>query len=155
MGDAPTFLTTLDWKRFEEAARPFITTYDPPQLKGPYYAASLTDCFTHRSQVCTQSPLCCAPMFQKCVGNLEYGKLSEPDTWFSRWLEVENPNMPEFMKGIYWMEDNVAPEVVMTFQAMDWRRGGMQGYIMPKYNWTSDVSCMGTLSACCLANCNT
>jgi len=145
----PGFLQTMDWKKFEEAALPYTKIYDPPQLKGAgQYAASLTDCCTHRSKVCSLS---CAPWFQKRVHNLEYGLLSEPDAWFSRMLENENPNMPQFMKGMYWMEDNLAPEVVLTFQSMDWRPGGMQGYIMPRYNWTNDTSCWGT---CCLVmNC--
>jgi len=145
----PGFLQTMDWKKFEEAALPYTKIYDPPQLKGAgQYAASFTDCCTHRSKVCSLS---CAPWFQKRVHNLEYGLLSEPDAWFSRMLENENPNMPQFMKGMYWMEDNLAPEVVLTFQSMDWRPGGMQGYIMPRYNWTNDTSCWGT---CCLVmNC--
>jgi len=147
----PSFLHSMDWNKFEEAALPFTKIYDPPQLKGAYYAPCLIDCFTHRSKVCALPPLCCAPMFQKCVRGLEYGKLSEPDAWFSRMLEEKNPNMPEFMKGLYWMEDNVAPEVIMTFQSMDWREGGMQGYILPKYNWTNDVSCWGT--CCTFTNC--
>jgi hypothetical protein len=91
----PGFLQTMDWKKIEEAALPFTRIYDPPQLHGAgQYAASLTDCCTHRSKVCSFS---CAPWFQKRVHNLEYGKLSEPDAWFSKMLANENPNMPQFM----------------------------------------------------------
>merc|ERR1712139_589265 len=72
---APGFLQTTDWKKFEEAALPYTKIYDPPQLKGAgQYAASLTDCCTHRSKVCSLS---CAPWFQKRVHNLEYGLLSD------------------------------------------------------------------------------
>merc|ERR1719324_178783 len=85
----PSFLKTMNWKTFEEAALPFTRIYDPPQLKGAgQYAASLTDCCTHRSKVCSVS---CAPWFQKRVHNLEYGKLSEPDSWFSRMLRTRIP----------------------------------------------------------------
>lgn len=130
----------------------WIKTYDPPQLNGAVpYAGPLISCCTHRSQVCAKAPCCCAPMAQRCIGNLEYGKLSEPDDWFGRMLDVSNPNAPELMKGLYWMEDNIAPEVILSFQSGDWRADGGGVYINTRYNWSNDVSCWGT--CCSFANC--
>ena len=149
------FLASLDWQKFEAAALPLTKIYNPPQLvstcKG--FGARVSMCgnclFTHRAPICAkpQFPCCCASAAQGRVQDLAHVKLSEPDEWFVKMLSVEHPNTPDFMKGIFWMEDNYAPEVLLTFQDMDWV-SGTRGYFNPKYSWTNDPTCIGTLCLC-------
>ncbi|CAE7242534.1 unnamed protein product [Symbiodinium natans] len=151
----PAFLKDLDWHKFEAAALPVTKVYNPPQLvsscKGVCARVSMCfNClFTHRSPVCAKPliPCCCASAVQGCIPKLADVKLSEPDEWFVKMLSVEHPNTPEFLKGIFWMEDNYAPEVLLTFQDMDWV-SGEQGYFNPKYSWTNDPTCIGTTCLC-------
>ncbi|CAE7248973.1 unnamed protein product [Symbiodinium necroappetens] len=151
----PDFLKDLDWNAFEAAAIPLAQLYNPPQLVSSCtgFAARLSMCwnslFTHRAPICAKPviPCCCAKAVQSRISDLAAVKLSDPDDWFVKMLSVEHPNTPEFLKGLFWMEDNYAPEVLLTFQDMDWV-SGKQGYFMPKYSWTNDPSCIGTACLC-------
>ena len=153
----PTWLKDLDWAKFEAAALPLTKVYNPPQLISQCsgICARVSMCgnslFTHRAPICARPmiPCCCASVAQGRIPELAQVKLSEPDDWFLKMLSVEHPNTPEFLKGLWWMEDNYAPEVLLTFQDMDWV-SGTQGYFMPKYSWTNDPSCIGTV--CLFAN---
>ncbi|CAE7771013.1 unnamed protein product [Symbiodinium pilosum] len=149
------FLKDLDWAKFEAAAVPLARKYNPPQLitSCTGFGARVSMCwnslFTHRAPICAQPviPCCCAKFMQNSVSELAQVKLSEPDDWFKKMLSVEHPNTPEILKGLFWMEDNYAPEVLLTFQDMDWVTGE-QGYFQPKYSWTNDPSCIGTVCLC-------
>ena len=151
----PSFLKDLDWNEFEAAAIPLAQLYNPPQLVSSCtgFGARLSMCwnslFTHRAPICAKPviPCCCAKAGQSLIADLAAVKLSDPDDWFVKMLSVEHPNTPEFLKGLFWMEDNYAPEVLLTFQDMDWV-SGKQGYFMPKYSWTNDPSCIGTACLC-------
>jgi len=59
-------------------------------------------------------------------------------------LSVSHPNCPEHLKGVWWMEDNVAAEGLLTFQDGDWH----SERIMVKknwYNWTYGADTIGGL----------
>ena len=152
---SPGFLKDLDWNKFEADAIPLAQLYNPPQLVSSCsgFGARLSMCinslFTHRAPICAKPviPCCCAKAVQSRIADLATVKLSDPDDWFVKMLSVEHPNTPEFLKGLFWMEDNYAPEVLLTFQDMDWV-SGKQGYFMPKYSWTNDPSCIGTVCLC-------
>jgi len=120
--------------------------YDPPQLKPGYVKYSWLNWLSHRSPVCARPvfPCCCVSCCLCCQPGTYYVDLLEPDDWFTKVLTTgNNTNFPyEYLKGIYWMEDNASGEVLQTFHDGNWETPSL-GLKLWMYNWATDYSLVG------------
>eukprot|EP00929_Paragymnodinium_shiwhaense_P117208 TRINITY_DN8751_c0_g1_i1.p1 TRINITY_DN8751_c0_g1~~TRINITY_DN8751_c0_g1_i1.p1 ORF type:complete len:356 (-),score=64.40 TRINITY_DN8751_c0_g1_i1:535-1602(-) len=125
-------ITQAEWEDFESKVK-IPTVYAPPQ-KNSSWQNSLLYCLL-RSPCC-----CCQGSMQRhlCgISRVETLKVTDPDEAFKRMLAVSNPNCPEHLQGIWWLEDNVAPEGLVLFQDSEWFQEGV--FVKDgKYNWTYD-----------------
>eukprot|EP00928_Gymnodinium_smaydae_P004412 TRINITY_DN11503_c1_g4_i1.p1 TRINITY_DN11503_c1_g4~~TRINITY_DN11503_c1_g4_i1.p1 ORF type:complete len:326 (-),score=45.68 TRINITY_DN11503_c1_g4_i1:121-1098(-) len=165
--DAPVQYTMLqsekkiDWDYWLKVAqKPEV--YDPPQLKGDYFReffpfpccpkwkAWYMNCnwYLHRSPLCRQPALPCCGL-QMCMAsccNPTYNvvPLADADHMFRKMLSVCHPECPDFLRGVWWMKDNIAAEVLLTFQDAQWSSGT---YAEKRncYNWTRDPTLFGTV----------
>ena len=50
--------------------------------------------------------------------------LSNPDEWFLKMLEAPKDGdfCPDFLRGIWWMQDNIANETVVSLESAHWGR---------------------------------
>eukprot|EP00440_Ansanella_granifera_P036225 gb/GFBE01039308.1/.p1 GENE.gb/GFBE01039308.1/~~gb/GFBE01039308.1/.p1 ORF type:complete len:348 (+),score=57.36 gb/GFBE01039308.1/:1-1044(+) len=135
---------TIDWNKWENVYKP-PNIYDPPQLKdinclGIPHANRCCGC-QHRSPCCKWPvvPCCCAAMCQYCLTcpSPARVKISDPDEWLMKLLSTSaSPNCPDFLKGVWWMCDNVGiPEVLTTFQDAYWQEDQMLGLKPGMWNW--------------------
>jgi len=144
-----------EWEKAAKAPQ----IYDPPQLRAGSAPFNTLNWATQRSPLC--APSCCGALSGvSCLKTLfsasssvsgegsdvEYHKISEPDEWFLKMLSTGvSPHCPEHMKGVWWMKDNLASEVLVTFQDMDWTAPRV-GNKEARYNWTAAANTLyGTL----------
>merc|ERR1712048_281603 len=65
----------------------------------------------------------CIEFYKRCKLDPypEHVYLSDPNDWFTKMLTTgDHPNCPEFLKGIWWLQDNSGGEVLMTFHDAEW-----------------------------------
>eukprot|EP00929_Paragymnodinium_shiwhaense_P014410 TRINITY_DN122319_c0_g1_i1.p1 TRINITY_DN122319_c0_g1~~TRINITY_DN122319_c0_g1_i1.p1 ORF type:complete len:361 (+),score=51.88 TRINITY_DN122319_c0_g1_i1:39-1085(+) len=113
-------VSSADWEDFERKVTPPVP-YAPPQLNN-CCCLSVAYCMMRFPccgcvQTCTQRCCCSTWKLQKLA-------ISDPDELFMQMLSVKNPACPEYLKGIWWMEDDVAPEGLLTFQDAEWFADG-------------------------------
>ena len=66
----------------------------------------------------------------RCYVRQKYGYemqdvyLSNPDEWFLKMLEAPKDGdfCPDFLRGIWWMQDNIANETVVSLESAQWGR---------------------------------
>jgi len=81
-----------------------------------------------------------------CLTDLERGRISQPDEWFTRMLKYPDDRAcPAQLRGLWWMRDNVAPpETLITFHDAEWASPRL-GLKQQRYNWTHDPTCFGCI----------
>jgi len=122
-----------EWQQWEQSAkRPQI--YDPPQKRDSGISPYVYKCLRSSCCGCVRCvrPLTCGP----CCG-FRSVSINDAGPWFTKMLEKQSPKCPEFLKGIWWMQDNVAAEGVVTFSDGDWFTPRVM-VKSAKYNWTVD-----------------
>jgi len=150
----------IDWDKYKELVKGIdILTYDPPQKK-PQFAAACRNinCFTPRSPWCVGFPLCGSELMQCFVkywrgDEVQHVYLSQADDWFLRLMEpsTEKNLCPEFLKGVWWMKDNVANETVVSMESGFWGyppqvETGLPVGVKHAYrNWTTGSSFWGSI----------
>jgi len=88
-----------------------------PKLKGP------VNWYSHRSPFCGECFIpACVCYLKCCFGFKELSLLESPDEVFVEMLSrgVAPHLCPERLKGLYWMQDNLANEVLLTLQDTYW-----------------------------------
>jgi hypothetical protein len=122
---------------------PYVPTkYDPPQLRrdrekcarwatghrtcGPCDPCSC--CFSQLAKTCCLGP---------CL-RYQQVRITSHEDWFLKMLQTgDHPNCPEFLKGIWWMQDNFASEALLTFHDAAWETNRL-GIKSATQNWTTD-----------------
>lgn len=149
----------VDWEKFYEILKETkfdVTYFDPPQKKADWAAKMRNiNMFTPRSPWWRGFPCCVAEGIQTYTWcHLEKGhqlhhmKISEPDDWFLRMMEPpegrEGQPCPEFMRGVFWMRDNVANENLLSFESGNWDFDGKVCWKNALINWTTGSSWWGS-----------
>ena len=138
--------------------------YDPPQLNP---ARTFVSCclglpwpdscnlgtvnwFSHRSPLCALCPAAvCLGYMKCCFGFTELSLLESGDEVFIEMLQrgVAPEQCPERLKGLYWMQDNLANEVLVTFQDAYWQPATATAPFLGTkdlgLNFTRDPTCFG------------
>jgi len=95
---------------------------------------------------------CCAPIgCCLCCPGMHTVDVASPETFVPVMLGVadEHNLCPEELRGLLWMEYNIAAETLITFEDVEWRRNpnvewdGLLGF-KGNGNRTTDASCAGT-----------
>lgn len=143
----------VDWEKFYEIVKDYdVTLFDPPQKKAQWAAKMRNiNIFTPRSPWCRGFPCClaeCVQSYTWCQGhNIQHMKISEPDQWFMDMMEPptgEN-QCPEFLRGVWWMKDNVANENLVSLESARWEFNGTVGWKNGFVNWTTGSSLAGSV----------
>mmetsp|Transcript_137334 Transcript_137334/g.194327 ORF Transcript_137334/g.194327 Transcript_137334/m.194327 type:complete len:330 (+) Transcript_137334:60-1049(+) len=148
----------FDWEKYYELIKGIdILTYDPPQKK-PKFVKKLRDVnlFTPRSPWFTGFP-CCGAELWRCYLRHSQGYemqdvyISDPDDWFLQILEPPKSgnHCPDFLKGVWWMQDNVANETIVSLESAHWGHPyGPNPEVGMKHalkNWTTGTGMLGTV----------
>mmetsp|Transcript_80045 Transcript_80045/g.152190 ORF Transcript_80045/g.152190 Transcript_80045/m.152190 type:complete len:353 (-) Transcript_80045:68-1126(-) len=117
------------WQEWCATALP-PKVYDPPQFKyGCCTACFMPSLYFHRPGPpcdCDLCSCCCIPLCNSCClypwGSRKTVQFSDPDEWFTQMLQSpSNGVCPDFLKGIWWMQDNPGSETCATFHQGDWK----------------------------------
>lgn len=129
--------------------------YDPPQLKPGYIPCYRCNWIAHRSPLLARPavPCCCMHCIYCINPGTRFVDITTPDEWFAAMLSTGTS--PKFnsslLGGIYWMDGNFAPEVLMTFHDANWISPTV-GLKLGYQNWTHDLNCFGSFMATGTAN---
>lgn len=141
---------SIDWATWEPNVK-LPQFYDPPQLKMNWWGCGLLNwtCFSSRSS-CLSWPCvpCCCHCALKCCIKSTFGaeefRITDPDDALIKMLTSRvSPHCPEFLKGVYWMRDNIAQEVLITLSDAEWTPEGDFGIKYARYNWTTNNTSFG------------
>eukprot|EP00929_Paragymnodinium_shiwhaense_P023324 TRINITY_DN1462_c0_g1_i1.p1 TRINITY_DN1462_c0_g1~~TRINITY_DN1462_c0_g1_i1.p1 ORF type:complete len:352 (-),score=43.24 TRINITY_DN1462_c0_g1_i1:476-1495(-) len=132
-------VTAGEWDAFEGKARPPPSLYSPPQKPNNCCVSCLLWAQRQTCGSCLRS--CCMCCSASCMP-LQRFKLTDPDGVFKQMLSVSHPRCPESLKGIWWMEDNVGSEGLLTFQDADWKTEHISLKLNTS-NWTYDSNGLG------------
>eukprot|EP00437_Effrenium_voratum_P043182 CAMPEP_0181466982 /NCGR_PEP_ID=MMETSP1110-20121109/36739_1 /TAXON_ID=174948 /ORGANISM="Symbiodinium sp., Strain CCMP421" /LENGTH=341 /DNA_ID=CAMNT_0023591785 /DNA_START=47 /DNA_END=1073 /DNA_ORIENTATION=+ len=142
---------TVNWVKWHELLKdsklPYMT-FDPPQKKEASPKAAATAISSRRglgsgrphpaaSQIASSTNMAPIPT----------SRSSDADAWLGKMLQRDAPNCPDFLRGVWWMRDNVANETMLTFQDGEWRQDGRVGMKDAGTNWTTGTSMFGSLLA--------
>lgn len=119
--------------------------YNPPQKSLARLFGVKCSCLNPCVWTCcycpARTPCSCCASCARCICCWGLGArtvhFSQPDDWFTQMLSYSHPNCPAELKGIWWMQDNVAAEGVLTFQDGDWETPKVMRKTA-QYNWTVD-----------------
>lgn len=118
--------------------------YDPPQLKNEnFWVFHKFNWHTHTSPFCQPCATCLQKLF--CIKSYD---LLASDDWLYMMLSVpSDPQCPDEFHGIWWMQDNIAPETLFVFHDAEWKKteNGFEATKKLHYNWMRDPTCFGTV----------
>ncbi len=137
----------MDWEKWESLNPTVPKIFDPPQRYG--YLRELRSIplwWWNRS--CYFRP--CAPCVRK---KPESARISDDSQVLIKKLLKPSPNpdvVPEALRNkLFWTENNVAPETLVSFNRWAWRPQSKEGRVIGlgnlKYDWTNDPTCWGGL----------
>eukprot|EP00929_Paragymnodinium_shiwhaense_P023325 TRINITY_DN1462_c0_g2_i1.p1 TRINITY_DN1462_c0_g2~~TRINITY_DN1462_c0_g2_i1.p1 ORF type:complete len:353 (-),score=43.20 TRINITY_DN1462_c0_g2_i1:487-1506(-) len=133
-------VTAFDWEVFESKAKAHPPTlYSTPQKPDNCCISCLLWAQRQTCGTCCRS--CCMRCGRSCLP-LQRFKVTDPDEVFNQMLSVTHPRCPESLKGIWWLEDNVGSEGLVTFQDADWQTESI-ALKLNTYNWTYDSNGLG------------
>jgi hypothetical protein len=132
-------MSIVNWDTWLPKVPPELV-YDPPRLRPSYWGGS---CFT-RCNYFAPRAICCSPCRDCCACCCcrESLSLTDPDEAFKKLLAIDHPMCPQSLKGIYWMQDNIAAETLVTFQDGDWS-SPTSGMKVGATNWTGHYTLSG------------
>jgi len=132
--------------------------YDPPQFKKSWQPCGLGNInwMTRDSPMCNSFPCCLSQCMITCCLKPCFRKqpveLSNPDEWFLRMLQAENPSCPEHLKGLWWMQGNIVPEQIAQFSDGDWvaapEQEEMIGTKKLYQNWAYGTNAFASILSC-------
>lgn len=140
----PTMASTSDGGIIYDA--PQITPELSPFVDSPLIAAL----YSHRNPY---SEMLAAPLrslLQSLLGFDEVSVLDNDEYLKSLLVGGDTAEAcPERLRGLYWMQDNVASEVLITFQDIEWESPVHEGFAaggikILKHNWSRDPTLTGT-----------
>jgi len=150
---------TINFKRWremvEEAKLPFMV-YDPPQKKVEFTKCRCCNFFPPRATIGTVPPCNLAGCLQSRTGHTPETsfRISEkPEEWMKKMLVgQDHTHCPEFLKGVWWMRDNIANETIVTFQDIKWDTklspsGNIVGWKATRLNWSTGSNLWGTIAS--------
>lgn len=134
-------------KDFKWNARERPATYNPVQLSDTKsIPASCLDWWNTRSPL-----ICCLFPCAGCLAGTSNFDATDPSVWENQ-LKDTNPKVPESMRGVWWLKDNVAHENLVTIFSDatlvgTFNEEGTDGYgtwaRSLKSNWSRDRTCFG------------
>lgn len=147
----------VNWDQWDASAQP-PADYAPHQLQPAFYEGKNPCCnvwflywcdwASARAPVCAKPmvPCCCAGCCSACCTCCTpWESLKEPNEAFIKMLSAKDPNCPDEFKGIWWMEDNIAAEMLMTFQDADWADDAASFKKSLAFNWTRSPTMFGSI----------
>jgi hypothetical protein len=76
-------------------------------------------------------------------GEKKYVQITDPDEWFYEMLTAPiDPDCPEYLKGVFWMQDNPGSETICTFQQAAWVTSRV-AFQDTRYNYCHDAENIG------------
>ena len=155
----PSFLIAFDDKH---PVLPDDGLYAPPQLtpsQTPFNACcgliGICNWYSHRTPTCAPCAACCGASLKGCGGLETLDILHSDDEVWRRMLSGGSPEAcPDRYRGIFWMQDNVVNELLITLQEADWSQAPPEGLsaVATKRldtNWARDKTSWGACLACC------
>ena len=148
-------LSKQQWEKWNNSIKHFKPIYNPPQFKQKpscLFINNFYNCISHNS-----NNLFC----QDCISNdtsslclllsqvNKYNLIKDPDIFLNKMLNNRSQLCPDFLKGVWWMKDNIVNERFITFDDADWKNNRYAIKNM-KYNWTNDNTCQGNILSCLL-----
>lgn len=139
----------VDWGRWESLNPTVPKVFDPPQRYRYLRGCSFIPLWWwHRSCY-----------FLPCVSTItdlskpKKGRISDARKDLFQKLLKPSPNpdiIPEpFRNKLFWTENNIAPETLISFNRWAWRSQSEQGRVIGlgnlKYDWTNDPTCFGAI----------
>jgi len=145
----------VDWEAFHELVRDKdFLVYDPPQKKRSFFTCSNINLFTPRSPYGVGFPCCLAESIRSCIRlryDVQDAYISKPDEWFLKMMEppAEGNFCPEILRGVLWMQDNIANETLLSLESAHWAPWDSKwagvGVKHILHNWTRGSSLWGTV----------
>lgn len=139
---------------------PQLTVESSPFLQDNHLYACLLRCaLTHRDATQSALTLPLRRCLGLCCGFEERSILEDDEFW--RQLLQDGPKSaacPDRLRGLWWMQDNIANEVLITFHDIDWMVPAPKGFaaggvkIMQR-NWSRDITCAGVALSCSSISC--
>ncbi|EOD12551.1 hypothetical protein EMIHUDRAFT_120083, partial [Emiliania huxleyi CCMP1516] len=155
----PSFLIAFDEKH---PVLPDDGLYAPPQLspsQTPFNACcgliGICNWYSHRTPTCAPCAACCGASLKGCGGLETLDILHSDDEVWRRMLSGGSPEAcPDRYRGVFWMQDNVVNELLITLQEADWSQAPPEGLsaVATKRldtNWARDTTIWGACLACC------
>ncbi|EOD41491.1 hypothetical protein EMIHUDRAFT_420202, partial [Emiliania huxleyi CCMP1516] len=133
-------VTPEEWAAFELKAAGWKPVYNPPQI-GSSCSARLARCVINSSCLCV-GPCCRAAFDLPCCCPTDSFRLTKPEAAFGRMLERASTKRRTAYDGVWWMEDNVAGEGLLTLQDAEWFSDSLF-FKTAGYNWTVDSCSTG------------
>mmetsp|Transcript_80943 Transcript_80943/g.212493 ORF Transcript_80943/g.212493 Transcript_80943/m.212493 type:complete len:305 (-) Transcript_80943:8-922(-) len=147
-----------DWAKADRFPPTGPTVYDPPQFRpddffqnGFLKCASRTTFFFQTGGCCMTPavPCCCATCARYCCHSdaFDVDLLDSVDSTLLKMLSYSNPNCPERLRGVWWMDGNQSnQESIVAFQDADWVDGTKA--VKKSYeNWVRVPTCFGMIGA--------
>ncbi len=131
---------------FQWDTRKVPEKYDPVQLKQSKVTFPFVDWWNTRSNL-----LCCCFPILGCISGSTYVDAEDTAPW-KEILKYSNPDTPESMRGLWWLQDNIAHENLVTIFndcefTGNFNEDGTNGYgiweLSLKDNWSRDRSAFG------------
>ncbi|CAK8985385.1 unnamed protein product [Durusdinium trenchii] len=145
----------IDWAKFQELIKDCpvdLLCYDPPQKKPSFAKLRQVNLFAPRTPWFRNFPCCLAESTHaaiQCSGaDFRHVLISNPDTWFLEMMQPPTADMnycPEFLRGVWWMKDNIANETCVSLESGHWNEAGTEGWKLCSVNWTTGSNWFGSL----------
>lgn len=128
--------------------------YFTPQNIGDISCGFLKCNVTHRAPIGAAPPCCFAQGLVCCAKamfapwcKLDVFRMSDPDEAFKKLLASCNPDCPDMMKGVWWMQDSPDANIIVTFHEADWSSTKKSATKQALFNWSADYgTCQGALT---------
>lgn len=133
-------VTPEEWAAFELKAAGWKPVYNPPQI-GSSCSARLVRCVINSTCLCV-GPCCRAAFDMPCCCPTDSFRITKPEAAFGRMLERASTTRRTAYDGVWWMEDNVAGEGLLTLQDAEWFSDSLF-FKTAGYNWTVDSCSTG------------
>ena len=136
----------MDWEKWESLKPSPPKIFEPPQKRTCKGIFCVPLWWWHRSCYCQP---CVRMIYSSSGAKLE--RITD-DEMFSKILgpHPESEKVPAPLRNkLFWMENNVAPETLVSFNRWSWRSNTKEGRIIGlgnmRYDWTKDPTCLGFL----------
>jgi len=155
----------IDWAKWDAKNPRPPKIYAPPQLNEGKFSGFIRSINFWGRRSPLLRPCGITACLHRCFSPRTTASRISNDEIFYELLDPsrESPTAPDFLRGVWWLKENLAPETLITIHNWAWKSSAKSlgpGKPAPKkptgpvglgavlYNWTSDP----TLSGCCFAS---